>query len=381
MAVRDLATVAQRYGLEVGSPQLKSIGPIGFGPDGILFAADNDAATIYAIALGQDGPEDSSDSGSPAGAAPAVSGIDSQLAALLGCNREDVHIQDMAAAPEGSAVYLSVMRGSGKSAQPILARVSPDGAIEEVELEQVPFAATVIADAPDPGDSREDIRVVPQGEPADEEREYGGVRLRLARQPLRRVVVTDLAYVDGALLVAGASNEEFSSRLRRITFPFTGDAVSSSLEIFHVSHGKYETASPIRTFAPYGEMSILASYTCTPLVRFSIADLQPGAQAKGTTVAELGSMNTPLDVVSYRHANADYVLVSNSRHPLLKFAAADLEGQEALVTPREPVGPERVTLPHEGVTRMANWNGSHVLMLQRTPSGAIDLRAYGNATL
>ncbi|MBO0838145.1 MAG: hypothetical protein J2P28_21880, partial [Actinobacteria bacterium] len=113
MAVRDLATVAQRYGLEVGSPQLKSIGPIGFGPDGILFAADNDAATIYAIALGQDGPEDSSDSGSPAGAAPAVRGIDSQLAALLGCNREDVHIQDMAAAPEGSAVYLSVMRGSG----------------------------------------------------------------------------------------------------------------------------------------------------------------------------------------------------------------------------------------------------------------------------
>lgn len=373
MAIKNLATEARRYGLEVGSPRLQSIGAIGFGPDGILFVADNDAATIYAIALAE--------GSSPAGAAPTVSGLDSRLAALLGCNREDVHIQDMAVAPHGSAVYLSVMRGSGNSAQPVLARVDPEGAIEEVELEQVPFASTVIADAPDAHDSRQDIRVVPQGEPADEEREYNGVHLRLARQPLWRVVVTDLAYAGGVLLVAGASNEEFSSRLRSIPFPFEGDAVSSSLEIFHVSHGKYETASPIRTFAPYGEMSILASYTCTPLVRFSLADLQPGAQVKGTTVAELGSMNTPLDVVSYRRGDADYVLVSNSRHPLLKFAAADLDRQDALVAPREPVGPERATLPQEGVSRMANWNGSHVLMLQRNPSGAIDLRAYSTATL
>ena len=73
----------------------------------------------------------------------------------------------------------------------------------------------------------------------------------------------------GTLLVAGLSNEEFSSRLRRIPFPFGDELTGNSLEIFHVSHGKWETAAPIRTFVPYDDgASILASYTCTPVVHF-----------------------------------------------------------------------------------------------------------------
>ena len=60
-----------------------------------------------------------------------------------------------------------------------------------------------------------------------------------------------MAYVDGTLVVAGMSNEEFSSTLRRIPFPFTGEVSDNNLEIFHVSHGKWETAAPIRTFVPY----------------------------------------------------------------------------------------------------------------------------------
>ena len=46
------------------------------------------------------------------------------------------------------------------------------------------------------------------------------------------------------------SNEEFSSKLRGIPFPFSAGIVGSSLEIFHVSHGKWETAAPIRAFVP-----------------------------------------------------------------------------------------------------------------------------------
>ena len=33
-------------------PQMSSIGPLTFGPDGVLFAADTQAATIYALELG-----------------------------------------------------------------------------------------------------------------------------------------------------------------------------------------------------------------------------------------------------------------------------------------------------------------------------------------
>lgn len=373
MSIKDLDTDAERFGLEVGAPQLKSIGAITFGPADILFAADNVSATVHAIKVG--------DGGVSTGSPPQIDNLDDRLAALLGCSRQDLHVQDMAVPAGGGAVYVSVMRGSGEASSPVLIRARSGGELEEVELEHIPFASVAIGDAPTVDDSRTDIRVVPLGESADEERDVRGVHLRLARQPLRSATITDLAFVGDALLVAGASNEEFSSTLRRIPFPFGTGTSSTSLEIFHVSHGKYETASPIRTFAPYGELSVLASYTCTPLVRFSLADLKPGAQAKGRTVAELGSMNTPLDLVSYRRDGVEYVLVANSRHPLLRFAASDLDHQQPLVTPSEPVGPARSALPHEGVVRMANWNGSHVLMLQRDASGGLAMRAHDTSSL
>ena len=203
------------------------------------------------------------------------------------------------------------------------------------------------------------------------------------RLKLRTVTVTDMSYVDGLLLVAGTSNEEFTSALRRIPFPFNGDAESNSLEIFHVSHGQYETAAPIRAFVPYqGNTSILASYTCTPVVQFSLADFEPGKQVKGKTVAELGSHNHPLDLISYQHDGDEYLLVCNDRHPVFKIACKDIEGQGPLTvpddsldnTPADPVTPgvgvPRELLPHPGVKRMANLNGSGVLMLQQMRTAA-----------
>ena len=144
-----------------------------------------------------------------------------------------------------------------------------------------------------------------------------------------------MAYVGGALLVAGLSNEEFSSKLRRIPFPFSDEVTGSSLEIFHVSHGKWETAAPIRTFVPYdGGASILASYTCTPVVHFPLADLTHGAKAVGRTVAELGAMNQPLDMVSFAQDGEEYLLVANTAHGLVKIACRDIDGQSPLTEPQ-----------------------------------------------
>ena len=156
----------------------------------------------------------------------------------------------------------------------------------------------MLADAPADDDERLDI-TLPLGDEG-EEREVRGRKFRILRRPIRTSTVTDMAYVDGSLLVAGLSNEEFSSKLRRIPFPFTDDATGTSLEIFHVSHGKWETAAPIRTFVPYdGGRGILASYTCTPVVHFPLADLIPGVKIVGRTVADLGAMNQPLDMISF----------------------------------------------------------------------------------
>src|SRR6201999_4560006 len=119
-------------------------------------------------------------------------------------------------------------------------------------------------------DERQDVSLDGTHE-GSEDMHVRGIDLKIARFKLRTSTVTDLAWIDGTLLVAGASNEEFASTLRRIRFPFDDDVQSNSLEIFHVSHGKYETASPIRTFIPFdGNTSVLASYTCTPVVHFSL---------------------------------------------------------------------------------------------------------------
>jgi hypothetical protein len=363
-----------KYGLTLGNPELASAGAIVFGPEGILFVADSTAATVFAIDVAD---ETRTESTVPV----EVSGLDTKLAVFLGVNRADVLVRGMAVHPMSQAVYLSVTRGRGNAAQPVLVRVSADGDISDVPLTDVAFAQVSIGDAPADADGREDVSLDRSSEDAVD-REYNGIRFSMAKIKLRASTITDLAWIDGTLLVAGASNEEFSSTLRRIPFPFTGGAESNSLEIYHVSHGKYETASPIRTFVPFdGNTSILASYTCTPVVQFSFTDLQPGALVKGRTVAELGPINQPLDMISYTHAGDEYLLVSNTRHPLLKIATAPIAGQPALHEPTEPVGVPREELDHEGVSYLANLGASHVVMLQRDSAGALNLRSYTTASL
>ena len=354
----------KELGLEIGSPEIKSVGSLAFGPQGILFIGDNTGAAIYAI--------DAGDEADAEGPHPInLENLDTSLAAYLGCSREDVLIRDLAVHPSSHNVYLSVMRGSGGAAVPVIVRVTKDGAISDVSLEDVAFSRSLIHDAADADDPR-----------------------LVAREKLRTVTVTDMSYVDGLLLVAGTSNEEFSSTLRRIPFPFNGDVESNSLEIFHVSHGQYETAAPIRAFVPYqGNSSILATYTCTPVVHFSINDLEAGKQVKGRTVAELGAHNRPLDLISYQDQGTEYLLVCNERHPLFKIACKDIDGQGALTepddsmdnSPYDPVTPgvgvPRQLLPHPGVKRMANLNGSGVLMLQQDETGNTHLRSYDAGTL
>jgi hypothetical protein len=288
-----------------------------------------------------------------------------------------VRIRDLAVHPETGAVVLSVMHAG----TPALLTLDADGEPRDIPLQDIPFARIDIDDAPGDDDERLDVRALDPGEPGGDPMEIHGVKLRILREPLRTTTVTDLAYVDGRLIVAGACNEEFSSSLRRIPFPAAEGARTSSLEIFHVSHGRYETHSPIRSFVPYADgASILASYTCTPVVSFDLAALEGATLAKGRTVAELGAMNTPLDMISFRAGGEEYLLVSNSRHPLLKLRVADLAQQEGLTEPREPKGAPRDVLPYAGVSKLAA-AGDSVLMLQRDDDGSLHLRAYDAASL
>lgn len=360
-------------GLTTGTPDLQAAGPLLFHPDGILFAADVSAAAVYAI--------DVSDTVAPGSVRPIdVERLDAKVASLLGVERDDVVVRGMAVHPVSRAVYLSVARGRGAEAGPALVRVSPDAVLTLVDLVDVPFARTGLDDAPSAESDRQDAWLDGTDE-SSETREIYGVELQIARVAARRSTITDMAWIDGALFVAGTSNEEFSSRLRRIAFPFTDAIEASSLEIYHVDHGQYETSSPIRALIPFdGGRSVLATYTCTPVVHFGVADLVPDTLVRGRTVAELGPMNQPLGLVSYDHDGEEFLLVSGTRHPLLRIPAAAIAGQAPLTDKLEPVGVPREALSPAGVTRMANLDRTQIVVLQHEGSDT-SLRTLQAASL
>ena len=70
-------------------PQMTSIGPLTFGPEGVLFAADVQSATIFALELGDKA------AGGAAGA-QSVEAIDQKIAALLGTDAKEIIVTDMA---------------------------------------------------------------------------------------------------------------------------------------------------------------------------------------------------------------------------------------------------------------------------------------------
>lgn len=344
-----LAAADVRSGLKQGTPDVKSAGPIAFAPQGILLLGDPQSAALFAI--------DTLDAAARGGRAARrtfnVQGIDARIAAALGTQPQEILINDLAVNPASGLVYLSVSRGRGPGAQPVLLRVQPTGALEEVPLRNVRFAR---AELPNP--------------PADQ----GSGR----QQSQRRESITDLAYVDGRVIVAGLSNEEFASKLRSIPLPFEDTSGGASVEIFHGSHGRFETRSPVRTFVPYdigGDLHLLAAYTCTPLVKFAVKDLQPGRKVQGTTIAELGNRNRPLDMIVYQKSGQDFILMANSSRGLMKISTKGI-GEIQAIEQRVPdvAGLSYETIQGmEGVEQLDRLGDAQAVILVRQADGRMDL--------
>src|SRR6185503_423001 len=128
-------------GMKQGKAEFKSMGPLAFGPNGVLFVADSKSAAITAIEIGEASSK----------AAPKqlkVEGINQKLAALLGTTADQVLIDDMVVNPASRSVYLAVSRGRGPDATPVLVRVKGDGQPELVSLDNVKFARAELPDAP-----------------------------------------------------------------------------------------------------------------------------------------------------------------------------------------------------------------------------------------
>lgn len=337
VAAASAASVSARPSIATG-PSLTSIGTLSFGADGTLFAADPMAATIYAITVGK--------TSAPAGTKD-VAGLDQKLAALAGTDAAGIAIKDIAVDPKSQNTFVSLMRGTGATAQPALARVDGNGAVELVALDALTFTSVTLPNPP---------------------------AAQTTGRNNRSQSITRMSLVDGKLYVTGLSNEEFSSKFWAIPYPFAKADQGTSVEIWHTSHARFETNAPILTFVASkanGQTNFIAGYTCTPLVRFPAGDLKPGAKVMGTTIAELGAGNQPIDMVLYKKDGREFVLMANTRHGVLKIATDGFGTAPGL---KEPV-PGTAGVPAEKVTSVANvvqldlLNGSHSVMLMKTDAG------------
>ena len=312
---------------------LQSIGPLTFGPNDVLFAADTQGATIYAFELGA----------AATGGAPGtkdVQGVDGKIAALLGTDAASIAVTDLAIHPKTKNAFISVMRGQGADAKPALVRVDGDGKLEAVVIDKLAHTKAALPNAP----------VQPTGQ--------------VRRNP-RADSITDMAFVNGKLIVAGLSNEEFASKLRTIAYPFAAVEPGTSVEIYHGNHGALETRSPVYTFVPYtvnNTPHLIAGYLCTPLVKFPVSALTGTQKVVGTTIAELGAGNRPLDMLVYKKDGVEFLLMSNSSRGVMKIPTADF-GTAAPITAR--VG-GTAGVAYETIATMTGVQQMDLLDAQRT---------------
>jgi hypothetical protein len=303
-------------------PQLQSLGPLTFGSNNIMYAADSVAGKIYAFELGAQAT----------GGAPGTANVDNlsqKIAAMLGTDVTQLVITDLVVDARTKNSFVSVMRGQGPAAKPALLRVDGAGAIKVIDTDAVQFTSVDLPNLPAPNS---------QGRNG------------------RAQAVTDLNYFDGRVWVSGLSNEEFASKLWSIAYPFTKADAGTSVEIYHGNHQQLETRAPMYAFLPYtidGQEYVIGGYLCTPLVKFPVAALKPGSAKpyRGTTIGEFGAGSRPIDMIRYKKDGKEFLLMSNTNRGVMKIPTSPF-GSATPIT--APVTSETAGVPFETIRSMAN---------------------------
>ncbi|MCA9135550.1 MAG: hypothetical protein KDB00_02295 [Planctomycetales bacterium] len=288
--------IAGPVGMSLGPVELQSVGPMTFATSGVLLVGDPKAATVYAIAT-----EDSREGSGQ----PDISDLQAAVKSALHLEG-NVGIGELAVNPDSGSVFLSVTAGG----QVHLVKVDGDSKISKVNLDKIYHASKVLPNAPE-----------------DKDNNQGG-----RNRNRRNSSITDLAFFEGKVMVSGLSAGDSPSRVIEMPFPFAENSVTTSVDIFHAAHGRVEDAT-IQTFLPLvvdGEPSLLAGFTCTPLVRFPVKSLDGSDKVRGTTVAELGNRNQPLDMVVYEKDGKTSILMNNSARGTMKISTDGISQRDGL---------------------------------------------------
>jgi len=327
-----------------------------------LFVADPNASRIVAFSL----PDMEAAQEKPVGY--NLTDFASRVAAVVNAPQSAILYNDLAVHPITRSAYISltIERSDGPTAKIVTA--NPAGEITVLDTTALESAAIELSDLP-----------------SDNVTFWRNI-------PVSTIAITDMDYADGKLYVSGTSTGEFSSTLRVIPYPFDSDGTTSSIEIYHAAHNQNETRAPIRAMSVVelgGTPTVVAAYTCTPLVTIPVAALANGAHIVGKTVAELGYGNLPLEVLSFTAYNRkrqpeEFVLVVNRDMDADLISVADLTAAAEVEGLSKPVpylgasaGVRTIPVPLSGVMQAADQDAQHLLALRRDQrTGQVQLVSY-----
>jgi hypothetical protein len=332
-----------------GATELRSAAKLTFGDDGTLFIADWKAARIYAVRVAavkaaQIGPFNLQD-------------VQQPIADALKVPLATLRFEDLAVQPGGGIAYVSLSVGANRAA---VVAIDAAGKVTRLALGELNTWAA-ITDAP-------------------------ARKVTFWRDlPAQSLTVTDMKFYRNKLYVAGLSNRSFASALRVYDYPFKGRAHTATIEMYHPVHDELETRAPIRSLAIVnagGVPSLLAAYTCTPLVLIALDQLKDGAHIAAKTIGEMGWGSAPVGMVSYKMGEADYVLLANSSRAADLMAVADIAYSATLPGLSRPIewpakpyaGVKGTMTPLAAVMRIDNLNDKLLLALRRdAPTGRMQL--------
>ena len=338
----------------LGAPVL-SAGKIAFVDANTLVVADWRGGQLHALRLPP----------IPAGTPTPfnLKDVSGAIARALHTRPERLRFEDMALRPGGEVAYITLSidgDGAGGRPRPALVSVDAAGKVGRVDLDRGRRHSVAIGHLP----------------AADQ---------RLWRDtPAASFTVTDMKFYAGKLYVAGLSNASFSSALRVFDFPFKGGATVSSIEMYHPVHDQLETRAPIRKMVITrlnGEPTLVAAFTCSPLVTIPLKDLTDGAHIAAKTVAEFGWGSAPAGMVMFDAGHGPMVLLTHSHKSADLMSVddiADASGKPGLSTPikwpAEPTLGIKSTYIPLRVAHIDNQDASFFAALRRNEaSGAMEL--------
>lgn len=353
---------------------VNSLGTMVFNDEGILFIGDNISGSILAFDFKNEKPQKRNFEIN-------IYNIDARIASVLGTSPASVLVNDIAVHPKSGEVYLSVTRGHGLDALPALLKVDSTNQLTVIDIPHASFTSQSLSKLPSI-ESKIGLRGTARSAPTPKE-------VAKSQRSLRTLAIVAMEYYNGELFVAGISNEEFCSVLRRMPYPFDGTESISNIEMYHIVHDNYESRAPIRSMAVKtidGKDQLVAAYTCSPLVIIPLEELQDSQKVKAKTVGDMGN-GQPIDMVPFKMKGEEMLFVTNNSRSPMVIPVKELNGAKGVtkkdfksgpkldVNPIMPYGPVGKAVMFTGASlRIDLLNDSKFISLNRDfETGNLDL--------